>query len=1140
MRGFIKIGVVAALVGEMLVAVSDVSSGQNLNEADALNKKGMELYRAGKYEEAIPLAQRVLAIREKALGPDHLKVAASLNNLAEVYREQRRYTDAEPLIKRALAIREKALAPGHPDIANSLNNLAETYKSQGRYADAEPLFKRLVAIDEKTLGPDHPKFAASLFNLAQLYHEQSRYADAEPLFKRSLAIEEKALGPEHPGVAITLNDLGRLYRAQGRYADAVPLLNRAIAIYEKTLSSDHPFVGTALNNLASLYAEQGRYADAEPLYKRSLAITEKALGPNHSDVAGSLNNLALLYVDEGRYDDAEPLYKRSLAISETALGPAHPDVAHSLNSLAELYRLLGRYADAEPLFKRSLAIEEKALGPDHRDVATSLNNQALNYHEQGRYADAELLYKRSLAIREKVLGPNHPDVANSLNNLAELYTEYGRYADVEPLYKRSLALRETVLGPDHPDVAGSLSNLAGLYTRQGRYADAEPLYERSLAVREKVLGPSHHDVASSLSNLALLYKYQGRYSESEQLYKRSLAIDEKALGYDNRAVGTTLNNLAELYKSQARYADAEPLLNRSLAIYEKVLGPDHLSIGTAMNNLAGLYKSQGRFGDALPLVRMTAQKGLFDPQNTLPVLSGALTNSLITKTVALNESYNVVQQTISSAASNAISQLSIRFAAGTSELAQFVRKDQDLSAEAERLDKLIIAAVSKPPNQRHAAAETQIRNRIEEITSEREKLQNIFNQRFPDYLALSKPQPLSVEQTQALLADNEALVAFDFDARSYVWVITKTNTDWVELKVSANDLNEQVKQLRQSLRFDADKPFDVSLAHKIYEETIGSIADKLAGKKPLSVVTNGALTSLPLQLLITQDPSGKSLKDTDWLIRSYAITVLPSVYSLKTLRSQSVTSSAHNPMIAFADPIFSKRGTKPVAALRSVVNFYEGGKPDLVSLARVLLELPETEAEVRAIAEVLNVNKNDLKFGADASETTVKNAKLDDYRIIYFATHALVAGEVEKFAKVKAEPALALTIPDKPTELDDGLLTASEVAQLKLNADWVVLSACNTAAEDKPGAEALSGLARAFFYAGARSLVVSHWEVDSIATVQLMIDMFQAAARDPRLSHAEALQQSTLRLIESAKSDHDAHPRFWAPFVVVGEPAKQQ
>jgi CHAT domain-containing protein len=168
----------------------------------------------------------------------------------------------------------------------------------------------------------------------------------------------------------------------------------------------------------------------------------------------------------------------------------------------------------------------------------------------------------------------------------------------------------------------------------------------------------------------------------------------------------------------------------------------------------------------------------------------------------------------------------------------------------------------------------------------------------------------------------------------------------------------------------------------------------------------------------------------------------------------------------------------------------------------------------------------------------VKQAKLDQYRIAYFATHGLVAGDLEHFTKSKAEPALALTIPDDPTDFDDGLLSASEIAQLKLNADWVVLSACNTAAEDKPGAEALSGLARAFFYAGARSLIVSHWEVADEATARLMTNTFQASVRDPKLSHGEALRQSMLTMINDAKSDCDAHPRLWAPFVVVGEPAK--
>ena len=297
------------------------------------------------------------------------------------------------------------------------------------------------------------------------------------------------------------------------------------------------------------------------------------------------------------------------------------------------------------------------------------------------------------------------------------------------------------------------------------------------------------------------------------------------------------------------------------------------------------------------------------------------------------------------------------------------------------------------------------------------------------------------------------------------------------------------------------KPFDTALSYKIYQSTFGAIADKIASKKRLSLITNGALTSLPPQLLITSDPTGKTLKDQAWLVRSYAITVLPTVASLKILRGASATSSAAKPMIAFADPVFSKQAHVQATqqlAMRSITSFYSGTQIDVARLGEYLPQLPGTRAEVQAIAKTLKVDPSDIKLGLNATVTAVKQAKLDQYRIVYFATHGLVSGELERFAKSKAEPALVLTIPDKPTDFDDGLLQASEIAQLKLNADWVVLSACNTAAEEKPGAEALSGLARAFFYAGGRSLIVSNWQVDDESTARLMLNTFQASTSDAK------------------------------------------
>lgn len=448
----------------------------------------------------------------------------SLNNQVVALYRAGKYSEAVLVAQRALALAEQQTAQDHPSVANSLNNLALLYHAQGRYADAELLLKRSLMIWEKGLGSEHPIFATSLNNLAELYRAQGRYSEAEPLYKRSLAIREKVLGPEHFNVGISLNNLALLYQSQARYADTEPLLRRTVAIFEKALGPDHPDVGTSLNNLAALLFTQGRYADAEPLLKRSLGIREKALGPNHADVGRSLNNLAEVYRYRGLFADAEPLYKRTINIFEKALGSGHPDVGTSLSNLAGLYEIQGRYSDAEPLCRRSLAIRERALGPEHPDVGTALNILAALNQSQGRYADAEPLYKRAIAIYEKALGSDHPFVGISLNNLAGLFRAQGLYADAELHYQRDLAITEKAVGSDHPSLGTSLGNLAALYQSQGRYADAEPLYMRALAVRERALGPEHRDVGQTLLNLSELYRTQGRTAEAEPLFERALAI----------------------------------------------------------------------------------------------------------------------------------------------------------------------------------------------------------------------------------------------------------------------------------------------------------------------------------------------------------------------------------------------------------------------------------------------------------------------------------------------------------------------------------------------------------------------------------------------------------------------------------------
>jgi len=519
-------------IGEVNPSAAATTQSGELAEVEKLDQQVIELDNQGKYNEAIPLAERALAIKKKLLGTEHSDIADSLNTLATLYESQGRYAEAEPLYLQALEMRQRLLGHEYPDVATSLNNLAGLYASQGRYAKAEPLYRQALEMRQRLLGNEHPAVATSLNNLAFLYSSQGRYAKAEPLYRQALEMRQRLLGNEHPLVAESLNNLAALYAKQGRYTAAETLYHQALEMRQRLFGTEHPDVANSLNNLAELYRSQGRYTAAETLYYQALKMRQRLLGNEHPLVASSLNNLAGLYASQGRYAEAEPLYRQALDMNQRLLGNEHPTVATSLNNLAELYRIQGRYAEAEPLYCQALEMNQHLLGNEHPLVASSLNNLGLLYEYQGRDKEAETLYRQALEMNQRLLGNEHPIVAISLNNLAELYSSQGRYAEAEPLYRQALEMRQRVLGKEHPKVAISLNNLAFFYKSQGRYTEAETLYRQALKMNQRLLGNEHPLVATSLNNLAFLYLSQGNIIDALNFLTQGLEVEEYNLTYN--------------------------------------------------------------------------------------------------------------------------------------------------------------------------------------------------------------------------------------------------------------------------------------------------------------------------------------------------------------------------------------------------------------------------------------------------------------------------------------------------------------------------------------------------------------------------------------------------------------------------------
>jgi CHAT domain-containing protein/tetratricopeptide (TPR) repeat protein len=480
---------------------------------------------------------------------------------AEVFRlwSAGKSKEALPLAEKALALRRKMLGEMHPHTAESWFNLGAQYASLQQFEKAEECYRKALEIHEVVLGKKHPAYAASLNNLAYLYQEMGEYARALPLYKEALQIREEVLGKKHPDCANSLNNLALLYKDMGEIASALPLLEQAVQVKEQVLGKKHHSYANSLNNLAMLYRDMGENARALHLLKEVLQGHEEALGKKHPDYATSLSNLALLYRDMGENARALPLLKEALQVREEVQGRKHPDYALNLNILAMLYQGMGENTRALPLYKESLQVREKAQGKKHPNYATSLNNLAALYQAMGENARALSLFKEALQVRAEAQGKKHPDYAESLNNLAALYQAMRENARALPLYKEALQVNAEALGKKHPHYASSLNNLALLYKGMGENARALPLYKEALQVREEVLGKKHPDYATSLNNLALLYQGMGKAKEAAEASALALEVLGHRLDDDfdllgerqrNQALQNVLHNLGVLLSVQ--------------------------------------------------------------------------------------------------------------------------------------------------------------------------------------------------------------------------------------------------------------------------------------------------------------------------------------------------------------------------------------------------------------------------------------------------------------------------------------------------------------------------------------------------------------------------------------------------------------
>jgi len=892
--------------------------------------------------------------------------------------------------------------------------------------------------------------------------------------------------------------------------------------------------------------------------------------PAHAADYGAETALIASLAHDAKYDEAlsrSAALVQQIAVAEGARSLAY---ARAIGWQAYLLQAQGRFLEAEPHFQKSLEILEQVLPTGHPDVATAINNLGFQYQATDRLVEAEALYKRALAMREKAVPRSNLLVADSFNNLAQVLKAQGRLAEATPLLRRALDLRAKELPPVHPLIAQSLANLAGMLERIGQSAEAEPLLRRALAIRQASQTTDHPEIAGITSKLAQNLSRQGRFAEAHEHFERALGIRARTQPSDHIDVAGTLHDTALNLLALRRLSEARRALERSLAIRRAVLPASHPEIARSLTDLARILLAAGDRADAAGAIdqslKLLLARERFDDAARAQIADAtdvaweAWRDDTSAAPVELvNQVFQLGQRAMATPTATAVSRMAARFATRDASLRSMIRERETAELRLSALEQEFNGALatSEPVNL------GRIRQDIEMGERNLKRIDVGLQRDFPGYFSLVRPQPISVADVGRVVGDDEALVAIVPTATAiYTLAVTRETAVWRVATLKPYDIDRLVAELRETLDIEKitdagakARLFDLGTAHKLYSALLGPVEPVIGRKSHLIISAAGTLTGLPFQVLLTAPPKITrpmmtelaSYRDAPWLMRRHAISVLPAVGSLVALRNVAGPVAADRALIGFGNPAFaatapgpavrSARTSRTVAArrttprLRGYANFWRGPAADLDKLRQELPALPETEVELKSIASHLAPAISQLVLGAAATETSVKNAALDRFRIVYFATHGLVAGEV----KGLGEPALALTIPAHPSELDDGLLTASEVALLRLDADWVVLSACNTAAGERPGADALSGLARSFFHAGARAMLVSHWRVDSDATAAMMTSIFGAMSHDAKLGRAEAMRKAMLAAAANVNDPWSGYPAFWAPFSLIGE-----
>lgn len=993
---------------------------------------------------------------------------------------------------------------------------------------------RVKPTEEVNTQEDRKRLAESAIAEGKQFELQG---NAEAL-RKALERYEKALAllqsaNDRPAAAAALGHIATVHHLLGEKQKALDAFQQQLQLWRAEKERQEE-IADALHNIGMVYSSMGMAPKAIEFFDEALPLRRAARNP--TGLASTLDNLGLAYLYAGEMQKAFDYSNQALTLFRELND--RKGVANVLNNIGGIYFTLGDFRKALDYFAQGLDLR-RALG-QRREESIALNNIGRVHDLLGEAQKALDYHRQALEIRRE-LGHRVME-AGSLNNIGLVYDWLGDKEKAVEHYKRALELFRAA--NDRNLEATALNNIGGFYVNTLKDTKtALDYYNRALEIRRALGQPI--ELAIMLDNIGHLYNLLGDSRKALEYHREALTIRQKS-GH-RLGEAASLNNLGAAHYSLGQLSMALDYFNQALKLYRSV--GDRTKEAIALYGLAMIERDRGNLDEAR--VWMEASLNIVES-----LRGGVASQHLRASYLAQKQDYyefytdllmRLHQREPAKAHNVAAFQVSERARARSLlELLAEARIDveQDISPELkqrERATHLRIARIqgeliqaysqAQPDRSRTAALEEELK----QTDAEREQLRAEIRQRHPRYAELQYPAAPKLKDVQALLDDQTVLLEYALGQKtSFLFAVTRD--DFLVARLPpASAVDAEVEALRALItsrpqRSDFEKK--VRHSRKLFRAVLEPASRLLAGKQRLIIVPSGILHYLPFEVLLTKGEEKTLATMTPvrlpYLVRDYAISYVPSAAVLASLRTRPTKSTAGKSFLAFADPVYGNLTELPSGlAQPNLSEAFGGEKP--WHLERLI----ESRREVEEISALFPKNQVSLLLREQAREENAKTAgRFNEFRFVHFATHGLLNEERPSYSGLILSLAgIQKNSHSADPQAEDGLLQAYEIFNLKLNADLVVLSACQTGLGKEVKGEGLVGLSHAFFYAGTPSLVVSLWKVQDRSTADLMVNLYREIGRTQTKS--EALRQAKLRLIQQNRY---ADPYYWAPFVLTGDP----